>query len=185
MNTDGDRDDSISGSMGEEDCDEFFVARSNISVDSKMEAEQKMEKISIAENESKAIKKLKKFVIAFLVLAAAGVATAVFSYAKAADDFAIEEDYEEYADLVFKSLGDSMIQALYGADSFVVNIVSQVEGESNVSRPWPFVNIPNFASRASKLKSQTKVKYTSLAFFVSKAQREDWESYTMWNNKWV
>jgi hypothetical protein len=158
----------------------FIESEDNLkSLDENIEKERVA---NIATAESKTIFHLKIFVLGFLIATAIGVACAVYYYAKAADDYATIEDYEEYTHKLIQSFTLSLDLSLGAVDNFVVNLVSYAKA---TNAEWPFVTLPDYAVKIAKIHAVSKVVQFSQCHFVTADQRRDWETYTSLFSDWV
>ena len=96
------------------------------------------------------------------------------------DDF--ENAFLESSTKVFKAIGSSIDQTLIPLDILSVTMVSHAKA---VNATWPFVTLPDYALRLSKILPQTDGMIMQSIHLVEPEERNEWEVYTRQNNYWV
>jgi hypothetical protein len=132
--------------------------------------------------ENKVISRIKYFLFAFLLVTAVVVGSVVYLLAKEADDYKLEEDFVEFADLFFQSVSSSLDMSLSSIDNYIVNLVSHAEVTNSI---WPFVVLPHFSQKIRKIQKVARAAHLSQSHFVRNDQRLEWENFTSTNNQWV
>jgi flagellar basal body-associated protein FliL len=140
------------------------------------------EEAKIAAAETRAVFRLKIFVISFLVASAIGVALVVYYFTSNAEESDFEEKFQDNAGKVLEALGSSLDLTLGAVDNYVVTLVSFARF---TNATWPYVTVPDYGIRAAKIRSLSKAVLISQYHFVTTEQRTTWENYTSQNSAWV
>ena len=140
------------------------------------------EQKEIAAAETKAVFRLKLFVLAVLVASAISVSLVVYHYMTRAETVSFEGSFDDDSDKVFESIGSSLDRTLEAIDSFVVATASYAEATNST---WPFVTMPNFAVRIAKIRSLSKATYIGQYQYVTEEQRRLWQNYSIEHAGWV
>jgi hypothetical protein len=86
------------------------------------------------------------------------------------------------ANKVLKKVADGIGLTLGAVDSFVGSMVSYANYSNST---WPFVTLPHFAVRSSKILRLSNAVYFNVYPLIKAEQREEWEKYTTENDAWV
>jgi hypothetical protein len=136
----------------------------------------------IAAKESKAVRYIRAFAIAVIVLSTLGVAFAVFYYMTNSENATFRYRFKSDSYKILESIGSTFDRSLGSVDSFCVNMVSTAK-EAN--RTWPYVTVSDFAVKSSKILTLSKgVVFASYAY-VSHQERTSWNRYLINNDGWV
>ncbi|KAG7365646.1 adenylate/guanylate cyclase [Nitzschia inconspicua] len=140
--------------------------------------------MSIAHTENKAVMLWKAVMIIVLVTGAVGVAVTVFYYVSNAEQAAFEAAFLDNSRKVFETVGDSLDIKLAAVDLFVTSVVSYAKVSN---KTWPFVTLPHFAEKASKVRGLTHaMSITQMQIVWNDDDRKVWEdSYVKENEWWV
>jgi hypothetical protein len=136
----------------------------------------------LAKKETAAVVRLKVIVVFVLVAFTTLVSTVVYFYLSSSEQEQFESQYHDDSRKVLQGMGISLDQTLGSFDGLAVALVSQAR-ETNQS--WPFVTVPDFAVRMSKLLPLTKAININILPIVTPEQRSDWEEYTVQNDDWI
>jgi len=132
--------------------------------------------------EQRAVFWLKLVLIAILVTSTIAVALLVFFYTRENETTAFETRFSDEARKVLDAVGNGFYLSLGALDSYVVDLVSYAE-DSNLE--WPYVALPHYAVRASKLRSLSKAFYVGQYHLVTNETRSEWEEFSLSNDSWV
>lgn len=146
------------------------------------EAGEMKQEETLAENETKAVGRLKLVVLFILMLSAIGVALSVYFYVRNSELEEFEDSFNGDAVKVLASLGANVDFTMEAIDSFAANVLSYARG---TNQTWPYVTIPDFAVRSGKLLSLSSAFYVNTYPFVTGEQREEWEAYAATHNQWI
>ena len=136
----------------------------------------------IAKDETIAVLRLKLVVLLVLVLSAVGVALSVYFYTSGSEQTQFEQHFVDASHKVLEAIGSTLDTTMGSFDGIVATLVSTAR-DGNHS--WPFVTLPNFAFRMSKVLPLSNAIYLSVYPVVTPAQRQEWEEYSFKNQFWV
>jgi hypothetical protein len=167
-----------------EDKDEFGVSSEFLEDEEEGSSSEDLHAIegAFAVSESKAVSYLRLCVLAVLVASAAGVAIGVFYFTRNSELDSFEASFSDDATKVAEAVSSSLYTTLEAADSYLVNTVSYAR---SIDQQWPFVTLPDLAVRLAKLRSLSKAVVVQQSHFVTAAQREKWENYTLNHDGWA
>lgn len=137
---------------------------------------------AIAHNETIKVKQLRLMVGFVLLASAVGAACAVYYFTSSTEVSQFEDQFQEDANKVLQAMGSSMEDTKAALDVFVASIVSFAR---YTNQTWPFVTIPDFAIRASKVRTLSEGVGIFLQPIVTPEERLDWEQYAYDNRYWV
>jgi hypothetical protein len=182
-------DDTLSSNESNQGDDIYHGDRTLLSVDGLSSADLpfsgkfgKERKDDLVVKENMVISRIKHFLVAFLVVTSIVVGTVVYLVAKDADDFKLDEDFDEFAGLFYQSFASSIDMSLSSIDNYIVNLVSHAQVTNSV---WPFVVLPHFSQKIRKMRTVARAAHMSQSHYVRHDQRFDWENFTAYNNQWV
>jgi hypothetical protein len=141
----------------------------------------KKQQEEIAKAETRSVRSLRAMLLVVLILSAVGVALAVYFYTSTSEQAQFESGYQGDVNKVFEGIGRSIENTLASLDSFMVSIVSEAQA---AGEKWPFVTIPHFAVRATKMRLQSSGYALSVVPLVRREQRREWEAYALNNSGW-
>ena len=128
----------------------------------------------IAQRETKYVYWLRFLVIFVLTTSTLVVSLLVHKYVVMTEHEDFTTRFESDATKILDSIGTTLDQTLGATDSFVVQMVSYARA-SNSS--WPFVTVPNFAVKASKLLKLSKAFTMLISLKVTPDEATQWEEY--------
>lgn len=143
----------------------------------------------IGMRETKAVFILKLIVVLVLILSATIVGTSTFLFLSRNEDQQFQLQYKEDAYKILEAMGSSLDKTLGLLDSVAVQLdshaTSQQQQQQESSSSWPFVTLPDFAVKLSKIFPLTDAIVVNVHPLVRNDQREAWENYAQNNNAWV
>lgn len=96
------------------------------------------------------------------------------------DDFT--RSLRDDAAKVFESMGERLALGVGALDTYAVQAVSYAAA---TNKRWPFVQVPDYGVRVSKIRSQNKLKYVATYLYIDHNDRQEWELWSTFNNQWV
>jgi hypothetical protein len=145
--------------------------------------QQQQENATIARTETRTVRGLKLLVLAVLLGSMILVALGVYRYTKNSEEVSFAQQFDDDSHKVLDALGVSLAMSLGAIDALVVSLVSHANA---TNQTWPFVTVPDFAVRASKIRALSHAPYLVLYPYVSSQQRAEWEVYSAQHgNDWV
>jgi hypothetical protein len=141
----------------------------------------------IARAETRCVWYLRFLTFAFLAFTTIAVAVAVHQLLRRAEEAKLAESFKDNSGKVLEAVGTILENTLMAVDSFAVSMTSYAEMTKQVNQnlSWPFVTLPHFAVRASKLRSLSKIFLFTVYHYVEHADRTKWENYTTVNKGWI
>lgn len=136
----------------------------------------------IAKNETKAVLHLKFVVLIVLVCSAICVAVIVYKYTAGSEESLFEYQFRDDSSKVLEAIGSSLDKTLGTFDSLAVTLVSSARA---ANESWPFVTLPDFGVRVSKLLPLSNAVSINVLPVVTPGQRLAWEEYSLQNDRWV
>jgi hypothetical protein len=137
---------------------------------------------AIAQEETAVVFRLKMVVLLVLIVSAVGVAFTVYFYLHKSEEAAFRTEFEDHADKVVQGVGHTIDNLLGSFDSLAVLWVSYARA---TNQSWPFVTLPDFAVRMSKIVPLSHTLNMNIVPIVTPAQRKKWEAYVLQNDDWV
>lgn len=165
------------------DCDSSEEV--DVDLDDELEAEkinQPSSQNTISREETRDVRRYKVIVYAVLLISAILFAVFVNVFIRNNETADFETAFNENAIKVFKAIGSSIDRTLIPLDTLSVSIVSYAKA---VNATWPFVTLPDYALRMSKVLPQTDGMIIQSIHLVQPEERKDWELYTSQHNQWV
>ena len=145
--------------------------------------------IIIGKAETSAVARSKFALLALLTMMTVCVSTLVYSYVKQHELTIFHENFVDDSHKVLGQLGTTIDLTLESIDAFIVN---QMSFAKYANMTWPFVTVPDFGVKASKIQSISRAKYVcdyliieGYGFDGGSNQRTEWMNYTSKNNDWV
>jgi hypothetical protein len=136
----------------------------------------------LAKNETRNVNCFRVIVAIVLILSTISMAMAVFYFVRNSELKQFESMFFADANKVLDGVGESIKSNLAAMDVFASMMVS-IAKQSN--QTFPFVTIPTFAIKASKLLSLCDGFSISTQPVVHADQRLQWEAYTSKQQWWV
>jgi hypothetical protein len=137
---------------------------------------------NIAKEETKEVRRYKIIVITVLILSAIIFAVFVNFFIRNNEKKAFEKTFHESTIKVFKAIGSSIDRTIIPLDVLSVTFASHARA---VNATWPFVTLPDFALRMSKLLPQTDGLIIQSIHLVQPEERDKWGKYTSQHSQWV
>jgi hypothetical protein len=137
---------------------------------------------AIARQETKAVLLLKLMVLLVLALSAIAVSYSVHRYTTGSEESQFEEQFVGDSNKVLEAIGISLDKTLGSFDSLAVTLVSSARAANET---WPFVTLPDFAVRVSKILSLSDAFTINVLPIVTPEQRTKWATYSVQNDYWV
>lgn len=136
----------------------------------------------LAKKETSTVFRLKLIVMLVLLFSAVGVSTGVYFFASRQEESTFETQFTGASNKVLENIGRSIERNLDSFDSVAVTLISFTH---NTNKSWPFVTLPNFAVRMSKILPLTNSAYISINPVVAPEHRKEWEQYSLENQFWI
>lgn len=137
----------------------------------------------LAQPETRAVRRGKWGVAAVLILAATGIATAVYTIVARSEATAFETHYADDSAKLLQTLGNRLDESLSVLDSLAVGLHT-VAAATNQS--WPTVTHPQFALSMAKVLPLTHAVVVSFLPLVKNAQRPEWQDYAeRHHDEWI
>lgn len=137
----------------------------------------------IAKAENTAVFRIRLAVIGFLLVCTIGVAVLVYCNTEQGEEEEFESKFLDFSTKILDSFGSSLALSLAATDAFVVSTVSYARA---ANMTWPFVTVPDFSTRAAKLRADTKTAVILELPVVSDADRDRWDLFSLQNGpSWV
>jgi hypothetical protein len=140
------------------------------------------EQVTIAKQETKDVVRLKLLVLLVLIISAGAVASFIYLYLKWVEEKAFCDEFHDHADKILQSVGSTVDNILGSFDSLAVSTISLARA---TNQTWPFVTLPDFAVRMSKVLPLSRTFVMQMLPLVTPSQRDEWEAYTVQNDYWV
>ena len=137
---------------------------------------------AFAPAETKAVFWLKLVVIVVLIASAVIIGVTVFFYTSKSEKDQFEEGFKDSSEKVVDAISRSFDSTLGAADSFIVGLVSFARFSG---MEWPYVTLPDYAVRLSKVRALSNAVVVATYHLVQDKQRELWQNYSLANDAWV
>jgi hypothetical protein len=137
---------------------------------------------TIAQEETQVVFRLKMVVLLVLIISAVGVAFTVYFYLDKNEEESFRTEFADHAEKVIQGVGHTIDNLLGSFDSLAVLWVSYARA---TNQTWPFVTLPDFAVRMSKIVPLSHTLNMNIVPIVTPAQRKKWEAYVVQNDDWV
>jgi hypothetical protein len=164
------------------DCESESYADSDFTGACEHEREKSEKEEVIAKNETKTVLRLKLVVLLVLVFSAVAVGTAVYIYTSGSEKSQFEQQFNDDSNKVLEAISSTIDKTLDSYDSLSVTLVSYARA---TNQTWPFVTLPDFAVRMSKLLPLSDAVAISVAPIVTPDKRLEWEAYALEHDSWV
>jgi hypothetical protein len=136
----------------------------------------------IGQKETKDVFRFKLVVLLVLIFSAFGASGAVYHYTSSSEEANFRARYADNSEKVLQSIGKSLDKTVGSFDGIAVAFVSYAR---STNQSWPFVTLPDFALRMSKIMPLTDAININVLPIVSSRQRELWEAYSVQHDYWV
>jgi hypothetical protein len=137
---------------------------------------------AIATKETKDVLRLRLVVFFVLITFTIAVATSVYLHLHWNEESKFREHFHDDADKILQAVGSTLDNILGSFDSLAVSSISLARA---TNQSWPFVTLPHFAVRMSKLVPLSRSVVTFLSPIVQPKQRQAWEAYSVQNDDWL
>lgn len=164
------------------DCDSSEEVDVDLNDERGAEIVQPSSQNTISREETRDVRRYKVIVYAVLFISAILFAVFVNVFIRKNETADFETAFNENAINVFKAIGSSIDRTLIPLDTMSVTIVSYAKA---VNATWPFVTLPDYALRMSKVLPQTDGMIIQSVHIVQPEERKEWELYTSQHNQWV
>ena len=145
------------------------------------ESSEDQDKI-LAQEETRAVSRLRSVVIAVLVVSTTAVAMGVHFYLKNAEENHFRDTFTTDADKVVNNIAEGFTRMMAATDALTVNIVSHAR---DTNQTFPFVVLPDFGVQATKARKLAPTLYYSVSYKVSNENRAAYEDFTVTHDAWV
>ena len=132
--------------------------------------------------------RLRMLLIITIVTSATIMSILVHRYIVTNEKKNFEEKFNNDANKVLEAVGSSLERTLGVMNVIALTYVSYaatIADLTNVTSLWPFVTLPNFALRASKVLPLTDGLFVVMGPIVSPSHKTQWEEYASQNDQWV
>jgi hypothetical protein len=136
----------------------------------------------LAVRETKSVGRLKRVVLIVLISSAIGVAFTTYFYLSSLEEDRFHVQFQDEAHKILESVGKSLDKTLGLLDSIAVAYVSHAQANNDT---WPFVTLPHFALKMTKVLPLSDAFVLSMVPIVTPKQRADWEAYSVAHDGWV
>jgi hypothetical protein len=140
------------------------------------------EEALIGKQETAVVTRLRLVLLCVLAGSAVGVASIVYTYLKQSEVSAFHAQFKDDSEKILQTAGNAIDSVLGAFDSAAVTWVSYARA---TNQTWPFVTLPDFAVRMSKIVPLSRTIIMNVVPIVTAAQRREWEAYVTRNDGWV
>lgn len=133
---------------------------------------------SLATQENKDLTKFRILLVTILFWTTIGVGLSVWIYFTEEAEKGFEEYYDNQAQELYEESTSKIIVALGAIDSFALALSAKFSD-------WPFVTVPNFSTRAERLRNFSNAVQVSNYYYVQNDQVQDWQAYSLENDFWI
>lgn len=141
-----------------------------------------LESYGIKPNDTKAIFALKVSLLLVLVGSALGAALGTYFYISHSEHAQFVSSFHDDASKLLEAIGSNIDRTLGLLDGLSLTMVSSAKAAGD---EWPFVTLPNFGVRMSKILHSSKAIAISVSPIVTPQKRREWEAYSLANDYWV
>ena len=138
--------------------------------------------MNIAKKENRAVTTWRFIMFGVLIITTVLVAVLVFLFVNNTEREEFETSFEVDSLKIFESLGSSMDTKLEAVDSLAMLMLSSAREKNET---WPYTVLPNFASKAAKMRILSDAIALQQYQYVEEDQRLEWEAYAKVNEAWV
>ena len=139
-------------------------------------------KDQFSRKETKAVFRVRMIILFVLVLAAAGVSTAVFLTTRNAelDEFSVQ--YEGSAEKILDSF-NGIFQEMTSISGLAV---SHTASSVDLGQTYPYVTLSNFQEKAGNARALSRTLFVSISNVVTKEQLAEYDQFVLSdNNTWM
>ena len=135
----------------------------------------------VSKNETKWVTQLKLLVLLILVLSAITVGCGVFFYIRGSETSKFHENFTSDAIKIFEAIGSGIENSFAILDTMSTTLVSHAR---STNQTWPFVILPYYANRASKILTVGAGIALYSSVLVQPNERLAWEEF-VWENRYI
>jgi hypothetical protein len=136
----------------------------------------------LSETETKQVNRVRVVVAIVLVVATVMMAITIYIFVRTSERNNFLRAFDSDAERLFDGVGESIKSNLAAMDAFASMMVSMAK---QTNQTFPFVTLPTFGIKASKLLSLTDAFVLTTQPVVTSDQRLQWEAYAIENKGWV
>jgi hypothetical protein len=137
---------------------------------------------ALSENETKNVNRIRAVVAIVVAVATLSMSMTIYYYVRNSESKNFHRAFDSDAKRLLNGVGESIKSNLAVLDAFASTLVSMAK-QSN--QTFPYVSLPTFGIKASKLLSMTDAFIVSIQPVVYPDQRLRWENYSVENQWWV
>jgi hypothetical protein len=157
-------------------------SEASVSIDPTASVKHSVTKDELASNETRNVNRFRVVIAIVLILSTITMAVTIYFFVKRSEINIFRDMFDADANKVLDGLGESIKSNLGAMDAFASMMVSTAK---HTNQTFPFVTIPTFAIKASKLLTLCDGFALTTQTVVNANQRLKWEAYTMENQGWV
>lgn len=134
------------------------------------------EELAIAKEEDLAVFKIRLAVAVSLFFCTVSVGCIVYINTRNQEQTLFQSDFEDFSMKVLGTFGNTLHQSIAALDIYAVECTSYAK---SMNMTWPFVFLPNSATRFSKVLRLAKASLVSVIPVVAHSEREEWDVFSM------
>jgi hypothetical protein len=135
-----------------------------------------------SEKETRNVLHLKIIVLLILLVSAIVGAVSVYIYITRSETSQFESQFHFDASKVLEAVESSLERTLGAMETVAITLVSYANDKND---SWPFVTLPNFPTRVSKLLPITSGFVISILPILYPEKRKEWEKYSLAHDQWM
>lgn len=163
--------------FGVDSCDNSFASRDKLGDDEEM-----WNDAIVDERKTQAVRGLRVILVLVLVGTAIGFALTAYRYVSNSEVAQFETQFTDEADKIMNAIGTNLAKTFTIFDGLAVTMVSSALAANET---WPFVTLPNFAMRLSKVLPLSDAFVVTVLPIVSPRDHDEWEAYSLKTDGWV
>mmetsp|Transcript_22665 Transcript_22665/g.50613 ORF Transcript_22665/g.50613 Transcript_22665/m.50613 type:complete len:1177 (+) Transcript_22665:27-3557(+) len=140
------------------------------------------ESLNIAKKEDMAVYTWRLIMFGVLISTTITIAILVYKLARKFESTKFETSFEVDSQKIYESLGRSMDTKLQAVDALAMLMVSSAR---LMNETWPYTLLPDFASKAAKMRVLSHAIALQQYQYVVEDQRSEWEAFAKANEGWV
>jgi hypothetical protein len=138
--------------------------------------------VVLAQNESKAVSRLRIAVVSVLIASTVAVSVIAFTYLKRNEAKNFEDSYYDQANVVLEAVRIKSNRRIGTVRSFAEALTSHAVSNGQT---WPNVTLPDFERQGTATTRLADIMSLILVPIVSDWQRDGWEEYSIQNQAWL
>lgn len=146
------------------------------------DAQSEESTFNIAKKENRYVNNMRLIMFGVLIITTVMVAMGVYKFVANTEREGFESSYEDNSLKIYEALGSSMDTKLEAVDSLAMMMVSNAREKNET---WPFTTLPDFASKAAKMRILSNAIALQQYQWIEEEQRTEWEQYAKANEQWV